>query len=170
MASFIPLVLALLLAVDAAFGLICYKCNSKDSSRCKWGLTSLHLRYRDLHQHWIIGQHRRSQMLQDLSHKVIFVTRAVDKDGSEYIARGCLPPATIGCGAIASAVGWVGSQTGNDADSLQNLNCDTCDQDKCNSAQKNYRIYLHRPRIGCHSIPLLKCNYNSSIYVTFVHI
>lgn len=57
-----------------------------------------------------------------------------DKDGKEYIARGCLPPATIGCSAIANTIGWISSNT--DQNGLRNLNCETCTTDKCNSAQK----------------------------------
>ncbi|KAJ8938005.1 hypothetical protein NQ314_011639 [Rhamnusium bicolor] len=60
----------------------------------------------------------------------------MNKDGGEYIARGCLPPATIGCNAIASTIGWVSSQSSNDGDSLKNLSCETCESDKCNSAQR----------------------------------
>lgn len=57
-----------------------------------------------------------------------------DKDGAEYIARGCLPAAVVGCSAIASTIGWISSNTDNNG--LRNLNCETCTTEKCNSADK----------------------------------
>ncbi|KAJ8959156.1 hypothetical protein NQ318_022417, partial [Aromia moschata] len=109
-----------------AFGLTCYKCNSKDSVSCKWGLTSFTY---DTEQCTSIGS-----ILDSVAGAKCYKITAENKDGSEYIARGCLPPATVGCNAIASAIGWMSSQSSNDGESLKNLSCETCDTDKCNSA------------------------------------
>ncbi|KAJ8915151.1 hypothetical protein NQ315_000403 [Exocentrus adspersus] len=127
MATFIPCVLAFLLALNAASALKCYKCNSKDTARCAWGITSFS---------YDVEECTSAGFLDSVVGPKCYKITAENKDGGEYIARGCLPPATIGCSAIASAIGWVGSQSSNDADSLRNLACDTCDSDKCNSAQR----------------------------------
>ncbi|VEN58473.1 unnamed protein product [Callosobruchus maculatus] len=65
----------------------------------------------------------------------VLFTATAGKDGSSYIARGCLPPATVGCSAIAKTIGWISSGV-DGQDGLRNLQCDTCETDKCNSATK----------------------------------
>ncbi|XP_018571683.1 uncharacterized protein LOC108911270 [Anoplophora glabripennis] len=127
MATFVPYALALLLALSTANALKCYNCNSKDSATCSWGLTSFTYNTEEC---------ASAGLLDSVIGPKCYKIAAENKEGGEYIARGCLPPGTIGCNAIASAIGWISSQSSNDADSLKNLNCYTCDSDKCNSAQR----------------------------------
>lgn len=55
------------------------------------------------------------------------------KDGSESVARGCLPKLGDGvCGAVAKTLGAFSSLEGQ----IEDINCYTCDGDKCNSATR----------------------------------
>nr|CAI5836047.1 unnamed protein product [Callosobruchus analis] len=126
MASTILLALAVLFTATAVNGLTCYTCNSKDNALCSYGFTSLTYSSQECASAGVIDN--------IISQKCYKIT-AEGKDGSSYIARGCLPPATVGCSAIAQAVGWI-SNMDNSQDGLRNLQCDTCVTDKCNSATK----------------------------------
>lgn len=127
MASFITGFIAILFVVNAANGLSCYDCNSKDSVTCKWGLTSFTYNTQEC---------TSAGILDNVFTPKCYKITAENKDGKEYIARGCLPPATIGCAAISKTIGWISSQTSDDPETLQNLSCETCETDKCNSASK----------------------------------
>ncbi|KAJ8959157.1 hypothetical protein NQ318_022418 [Aromia moschata] len=126
MSSIMFCIVAVLFVVHTANGLTCYKCNSKDSVNCGWGLISFTYPTENCGS---VG------FLDSIIGAKCYKITAESKDGREYIARGCLPPATIGCSAIASAIGWISSQSSDEGASLRSLNCDTCDTDRCNSAQ-----------------------------------
>ncbi|CAG9856490.1 unnamed protein product [Phyllotreta striolata] len=125
MASYLTGVVAVLFVVNAANGLTCYSCNSKDSTSCKWGLASFTYNTQEC---------TSAGVLDSVITPKCYKITGQNKDGKEYIARGCLPPATVGCSAISKAVGWLSSQASDEPDSLQNLSCETCETDKCNSA------------------------------------
>ncbi|CAH1116160.1 unnamed protein product [Phaedon cochleariae] len=127
MAYIILSALAVLLAVNTANGIVCYNCNSKDSERCKWGFTSFT---------YSTEECAKTAVIDSILPAKCFKITATNKDGKDYIARGCLPAGTFGCSAMAKAVGWLSSTTSDDGDSLQNLSCETCETDKCNSADR----------------------------------
>ncbi|XP_057656675.1 uncharacterized protein LOC130894103 [Diorhabda carinulata] len=126
MASILSSVIILFM-VTTAHGLKCYSCNSKDSVSCKWGLASFTYNTEECTSVGIFDS-----LISPKCYKIT----AQNKEGSEYIARGCLPPGTFGCGQMAKLVGWVSYASDNSDNSLNNLSCETCETDKCNSATK----------------------------------
>nr|XP_023021865.1 uncharacterized protein LOC111510200 [Leptinotarsa decemlineata] len=127
MAPIFHCILAVFLGINAVQGLKCYNCNSENSVQCKWGFTSFTYNTEECGSAGVFDN-----VIGPKCYKIT----AESKDGREYIARGCLPPATFGCSAMAKAVGWLSSSTSNDPHSLENLSCETCETDKCNSAEK----------------------------------
>ncbi|CAG9767450.1 unnamed protein product [Ceutorhynchus assimilis] len=127
MASFIPYFVALALAVNAAAALECYNCNSKESAACKWGFTSFT---------YNTEKCGSAGFLDSIVGAKCFKITAKNKKGEDYIARGCMNPPAVGCQVLAKTVGWISDQSSNDPDALSELDCQTCDSDKCNSASK----------------------------------
>ncbi|CAG9856489.1 unnamed protein product [Phyllotreta striolata] len=125
MALYMTGVVAVLFLVNAANGLTCYDCNSEDNIFCKWGLASFTYNTQEC---------RSGGVFDKLLGPKCYIIIGHNKEGKEFIARGCLPPAAVGCSAISKAVGWLSSHLIDDPDSLQNLSCNTCKTDKCNSA------------------------------------
>ncbi|CAH1954185.1 unnamed protein product [Acanthoscelides obtectus] len=125
MASTMLLALAVLFTATAVNGLTCYNCDSKNNALCSYGFTSLTYASQECSSAGFIDN--------IISPKCYKIT-AEGKDGSSYIARGCLPPATVGCSAMAKAIGWISNADSQDG--LRNLQCDTCETDKCNSATR----------------------------------
>nr|CAH7749191.1 unnamed protein product [Callosobruchus chinensis] len=125
MASSILFALAVIFTATAVNGLTCYSCNSKENALCSYGFTSLT---------YSSQQCESAGFIDNIISQKCFKITAEGKDGSSYIARGCLPPATVGCSAIAKTIGWISGL--DNQDGLRNLQCDTCETDKCNSATK----------------------------------
>ncbi|XP_060522733.1 uncharacterized protein LOC132699831 [Cylas formicarius] len=125
MASIIPCLLAVVFAIGAANGLKCYSCNSKDSTRCGYGIASFT---------YPVQECVSAGILDSIAGAKCYKITAKDSDGSEYIARGCQAPPAFGCDAIAKTAGWLtGYSSGNQFTDIQ---CDVCDVDKCNSASQ----------------------------------
>ncbi|KAG5869568.1 hypothetical protein JTB14_011554 [Gonioctena quinquepunctata] len=132
MASVFPCVVAILLVVNAANGLKCYSCNTKDQTQCNWGLVSFTFNTEEC-----VSGGFLDRILVQKCYKMT----ATNKAGESYIARGCLPAPALGCSALASAAGWLASTSSDAKDSLENLSCETCETDKCNSANKKAAAY-----------------------------
>ncbi|XP_030759698.1 uncharacterized protein LOC115885074 [Sitophilus oryzae] len=120
MASFLTFAVALILAVNAANGLKCYSCNSKDSTACGWGLASFT---------YSTEECQSAGFLNALVGPKCYKIEAKDDQGNSYIARGCQNPPAFGCEAIAKTAGWLSGET-------YQSSCSTCETDKCNSATK----------------------------------
>lgn len=119
--------LVVALAFNAANALDCYSCNSKDSVACRWGLTSFTYNVETCTS---VG------FLDSLVGPKCYKITAKNSEGGEYIARGCQNPPALGCEALAKTVGWISDQSSNDPDRITDINCVTCESDKCNSATK----------------------------------
>lgn len=126
MASILPCIVILFM-ITTAQGLKCYSCNSKDSVSCKWGLTSFTYNTEEC---------TSAGLLDSIISPKCFKITAQNKEGAEYIGRGCLPPGTVGCSQMATVVGWLSSASSDSSEALSNLSCETCETDKCNSATK----------------------------------
>ncbi|KAJ8983557.1 hypothetical protein NQ317_006602 [Molorchus minor] len=126
MSSLVYYVVAFLFIVRTANGLNCYKCNSNEDASCLWGFVSFTYGSENCDNDGIVGNL--------LGHKCYKIS-AESKDGGQYVARGCVPNSLIGCNAIAKTIGYLASHTSNEGDSVRNIQCDTCDTDRCNSAQ-----------------------------------
>ncbi|XP_066259692.1 uncharacterized protein [Euwallacea similis] len=128
MASYSPYVLLVIaLAFSSASALECYSCNSRDSATCRWGLTSFT---------YDVDKCGSAGILDGLVGAKCYKITAKNKEGQEYIARGCLDPPALGCQTIAKSVGWISDQTSKDSQAISDIDCVTCDTDKCNSASK----------------------------------
>ncbi|XP_066137750.1 uncharacterized protein [Euwallacea fornicatus] len=128
MASYSPYVLLVIaLAFSSAAALQCYSCNSGDSATCKWGLTSFT---------YNVDTCGSAGILDGLVGAKCYKITAKNKEGTEHIARGCLNPPALGCQTIAKSIGWISEQTRSDSQAISNIDCVTCDTDKCNSASK----------------------------------
>ncbi|XP_050513290.1 uncharacterized protein LOC126888892 [Diabrotica virgifera virgifera] len=127
MASTLTTIVAVLLVINGAYALECYKCNSQDKTLCKWGLTS-----------FLQDTEQCSSVLGAVFSPKCYKITAKSKGGSEYIARGCMATGLGGgCSAMAKTLSWFSSAvSSDDPDSLQVLGCETCETDKCNSATK----------------------------------
>ncbi|ENN81736.1 uncharacterized protein LOC109546495 [Dendroctonus ponderosae] len=120
--SYFVLVLALAVSSEA---LTCYSCDTQKSMACGWGIASFTYDTVDCGS---LG------FLDSIVGPSCVKLTAKNKEGKEYIHRGCLAGPAVGCQAVAKTVGWVSDQSSNSPDSLSDMNCETCSTDKCNSA------------------------------------
>ncbi|KAL1497961.1 hypothetical protein ABEB36_008839 [Hypothenemus hampei] len=128
MASYIPqAILLFILAVNSASALKCYKCDSSESTTCNWALTSFL---------YDIEECGNNGFLDSVVVPKCYKIMAINNEGQEYIARGCTKAPAIGCKALATGITFMSDIMSKDPNALKNLDCVTCETDKCNSASK----------------------------------
>ncbi|XP_019865468.1 uncharacterized protein LOC109594668 [Aethina tumida] len=112
-----------LMGLNVAYATTCYYCDSSKEVSCSYGIVSFIYPTKDCNE----------GLLGSLPQSCVKVT-ATNKNGESYVARGCVP--SIGqsvCNAIVKSAGFFTSlETKDDLD----VNCYTCDTDKCNSSQR----------------------------------
>ncbi|XP_060522732.1 uncharacterized protein LOC132699830 [Cylas formicarius] len=129
--NFLRNILAILTGVYAAKALTCYSCDSQQSKTCDWGLLSFVYPTQEC---------ASAGIFDSLFTTKCFKITARNRQGNWYVARGCQNPPAFGCSVIAESIGWVSKISSNDPEALSDLECSTCDSDKCNSASKFARL------------------------------
>ncbi|KAK9885361.1 hypothetical protein WA026_010857 [Henosepilachna vigintioctopunctata] len=117
----------LIVFTASAYSLNCYSCDSSTSSICNVGLLSLALPVQDCSQ-------KSGESVVDFLNSVVpnqcVKITAKDTHGNEYVARGCIPYSGGVCSALVKTLGFFSGLSGGASD----VNCYTCDSDKCNSS------------------------------------
>ncbi|KAJ3623741.1 hypothetical protein MTP99_017408 [Tenebrio molitor] len=119
-------ILAFLMTISTAFALTCYKCDSSQSKLCNYGIGSF--TYDTVN----CDEEAGGGVLTNWIPKQCVKLVAKDKDGKEYIARGCMPSVGSACRGIAKTLSFFSSLEGE----IEDMDCFPCDGDKCNSATK----------------------------------
>nr|XP_008196562.1 PREDICTED: uncharacterized protein LOC103312143 [Tribolium castaneum] len=107
-----------------ALALTCYKCDSSESKFCNYGLASF--------TYNSVNCDDESGILSGWIPKECVKLVAKAKDGSEYVARGCMPNLGGACRAVAKTLSFFSNIEGD----IEDMDCFTCNSDKCNSAAK----------------------------------
>lgn len=110
--------------ISSASALKCYQCNSEESTKCSYSITS-----------FLYDTVECSSSAFGFLSPQCFKVTAKTKAGKDVVARGCIDAGGFACNAALKAVGAFSSFS-NDPNAFEDLNCVTCDTDKCNSANQ----------------------------------